>query len=180
MLNLFAGTTPATLVVVLSVDGPHSPDAISEMQREASRLLAAGGIDITWRFRAEASEEFADDVALIKLKGTCRMELTGAPTGEPGALGRTYTSNGAVIPFGDVACDSVRSAVRLAMHRGDLPRAGFLYGRALGRVLAHELYHIAHRTPQHGRGDFTQPSFSGQELLADSGSILLAFRASHH
>jgi hypothetical protein len=179
LLNISAGQPPSTLVVVLAPEGPHTAEAIAGMRMEAARLLAAEGIDLDWREPGAGSTEFAAYVAMIALKGRCRMEPTPVAMAEATSLGRTYTSNGAVIPFGEVECDSVRAAVNSALHKTDLARSGFLYGRALGRVLAHELYHIAHRTAQHGEG-FTQPAFSGRELVGDSGSILVAARSARH
>ena len=64
---------------------------------------------------------------------------------EPVALAFTHLSNGQVIPFTDVECDRVRSSLRSA-HAEPGNMGDVLFGRALGRVLAHELHHIIDQT----------------------------------
>jgi hypothetical protein len=41
------------------------------------------------------------------------------------------------------------------------------YGRAIARVLAHELYHIFVPTTKHAAQGIGKPSFTVQELLSD-------------
>jgi hypothetical protein len=41
-----------------------------------------------------------------------------------------------------------------------------LFGRSLGRVMAHELYHVLLRTRAHGRSGLARPAQTQAELLA--------------
>jgi hypothetical protein len=49
---------------------------------------------------------------------------------------------------------------------GNQIRGNVLLGRAMGRVLAHELYHIVADTSDHGREGVTQASLTPRELTA--------------
>jgi hypothetical protein len=71
-----------------------------------------------------------------------------------------------VQPFSEVACDKVTSAVRSAMFGGDFGNADVLLGRALGRVLAHEVVHILSKSSAHGRTGVARTSLSGSQLIA--------------
>jgi hypothetical protein len=43
----------------------------------------------------------------------------------------------------------------------------FYYGRALARVIAHELYHIVMRTTDHSRNGVSRSCFSTADLVAE-------------
>ena len=80
----------------------------------------------------------------------------------------TRTANGEVQPFGDVDCDRVVNSVRSAMFGGDFAKADMLVGRALGRVVAHELVHMLTKSDVHGREGVQKPALSGKQLIAAS------------
>jgi hypothetical protein len=78
----------------------------------------------------------------------------------------TYSAGGELQPFSDVACDQVTTVLRSAIASSDYSRANFLLGRALGRVLAHELVHMLSVNGAHGREGIARESLSGSQLLA--------------
>jgi hypothetical protein len=78
----------------------------------------------------------------------------------------TYSTDGVVQPFSAVACDKVTSAIRPAMSGGDFAKADVLLGRALGRVLAHEVVHMLSKSGEHGRDGVAKTSLSGSQLIA--------------
>jgi hypothetical protein len=75
-------------------------------------------------------------------------------------------TDGEVLPFGEVDCDRVGSAVRSAMSAGDFARADELVGRAMGRVLAHELVHMMTKSVDHAREGVQRSALSGRQLIA--------------
>jgi hypothetical protein len=77
--------------------------------------------------------------------------------------------NGKVLPFADLACDKLRGVVEAST--SDQSRGNVLLGRAMGRVLAHELYHITADTSEHGREGVAQAALTLNELT--SGSLEL-------
>jgi len=87
---------------------------------------------------------------------------------ETGPLAWTSTVDGAPLPFGQVSCDHVRNRVLKAMWGGDFSRGDLLFGRALGRVLAHEFYHMVAKTRAHATSGVTKPALSGPELISES------------
>src|SRR5260370_22742166 len=79
----------------------------------------------------------------------------------------THTSGSAILPYSEVECDKVRVSLRSAMWGGDYERGDLLMGRALGRVLAHELYHIVGKTAGHGSDGVARRVLSGAQLISD-------------
>jgi hypothetical protein len=82
---------------------------------------------------------------------------------EPVALGSTHLSNGSVIPFTEVECDHIRGSLFSAPG----VRSDVVLGRAMGRVLAHELHHIINRTRAHTEHGISRKSLSARDLVAD-------------
>jgi hypothetical protein len=154
--------TPVT--VVLIPDGRYSPVAIREMGRETAHILKQSGVAFHWRLGAPA-QAMNGLLVVVKLRGRCDMD--GPPAFlMPGPLGWSHETNGALLPFSDLACDNIRGAVQSALLVGNQLRGNVLLGRAMGRVLAHELYHIVANSAGHGRDGVAQAALSPRELTS--------------
>lgn len=144
--------------VVLQFEHRYSDISIGEMKTEAQKQMPATVLN--WRLASKlSSSESFSRLIVVKLRGACETRLPAPPEsgGEP--LAYTYVSGGAPMPFADIECDRVRGALR---EPGDL-----LLGRALGRVLAHELYHIIGQTVEHTPTGCRRKSLSPRDLAAD-------------
>ena len=160
-----AAKSPITpLTAVILPDGRYSPVALREMGREAANILKKSGVALQWRLQvpSQASEGL---LVVVMVHGRCEID-GAAPDFRPGPLGWSHEVNGTVLPFSELACDSIRSAVQFAPGAANQIRGNILLGRAMGRVLAHELYHIVADTSKHGRGGVAQAAFSPRELTA--------------
>jgi len=155
-------STPLTAVVL--PDGRYSQVALREMGREAAHILKRSGISLRWRV-GEPAQAVSGFLVVVKLLGRCDMD--GAPAfPAPGPLGWAHEVNGTILPFSDLACDNLRGAVQLAMLAGNRLRGNILLGRAMGRVLAHELYHIVTDKPAHGKAGVAQAALTPRELTS--------------
>jgi hypothetical protein len=126
------------------------------MRAELQRLLLPAGIEIVWKNSADhkAGENF-EMLAVGLFDGSC----SGA---EPAvdaltSLGDTSISNGHILPFFHVDCARV---IRLLGSHAE-PAA---VGRALARVIAHELYHIVAQTTDHHDTGAAKAVFSARDL----------------
>jgi hypothetical protein len=61
--------------------------------------------------------------------------------------------------------------LRPSIERLSVPMRNIVFGRALGRVVAHELYHILALTTEHAEAGVAKPSFSAQDLMSDRFSF---------
>jgi len=155
-------STPVTAVVM--PDGRYSRVAIREMVLEATNILKKSGVALHWHL-GEPAGEVNGFLVVVKLLGSCDMD--GPPVFPmSGPLGWSHEVDGVVLPFSDLACDAIRGAVQSARLAGNQLRGNVLLGRAMGRVLAHELYHIVANTAEHGDEGVTQTAFSARELTS--------------
>jgi len=158
----------ADVTVVVDLKGPWSSIALREMEREASRIIGTSGISLGWRRRGEALNVVFKDLVVMTFKGSCTFDPAPPLYDESGPYAITHTSNGEVQPFGEVDCDRVVNSVRSAMVGADYNRADLLVGRALGRVVAHELVHMLTRSGTHAKEGVFKPALTARQLIASS------------
>lgn len=161
------GTRPAPLTIVLDFRGSYADESVREMEREVENLLRGAGRPLEWRSWKQATQTTFDEIAVVRFSGDCKAQLR--PNGVPpeGVLGMTHVSDGIVLPFSDIACDKIASSVRPAVQGMDRAHADLIFGRALGRVVAHELVHIISRSTAHGHEGIAQSAFARDELTSD-------------
>ena len=154
------------ITIVLEFDGPHSEQTVAEMKREFEGIVRETLLKVGWRTRQEAQREALANLMIVHFKGKCVLEPVPYLYDERGPMAFTYSTDGVVQPFSEVACERVTKAVRSAMFGGDFAKADLLLGRALGRVLAHEVLHMMTASGAHGREGIARHSLSGNELIA--------------
>lgn len=156
------------VTLILRFADPVPDEIVQSLQSEVSDLLSGTGVIISSRLFSELTpnEQFAN-LVVVDLKGRCRIDARPADRLNPGALAFTHRSDGEILPFVEVLCDQVRNAIRPHMTGDHFRRAELVLGRALGRTIAHELYHILGRTGSHGDKGVARDTLSGEQLLAE-------------
>jgi hypothetical protein len=137
------------------------------MQREVNALMKAAGYRVDWRIAGESPATEATALVVMELRGTCLApdSSTSLDRLEDGSiLASTAVSDGQILPFSWVNCESV---TKLLGHSIAGSRKNFLYGRAIGRLVAHELYHILTKERHHAESGVAKAAFSAQDLLAE-------------
>ncbi len=164
--------TVSSLTILFDFDGRYSQKSLQEMKRELATIMRGSGLQIDWRERRDIapSESFAH-LVVVTFRGTCIMEPIPFLYDERGPLAFTYSSDGNILPFGEVACNKVRSSIGKAMWGGDYGRSDTLFGRALARVLAHELYHMLAHTGEHAKTGVARHALSGFDLISEELSL---------
>jgi hypothetical protein len=153
--------------VLLKFDTPPSEASVFAMKREAQALLSRSVLD--WRTLASVtSQDSFERVVIVHFKGVCETTRLDVPAGErTGPLALTYGSDGRLLPFSDVECGKLRRTLRAADMRLPAHERELVFGRALGRVVAHELHHILTRTPSHSNSGITKAWVTPRQLIAD-------------
>lgn len=158
-------TAPLTLVISTETALPAA--TVAEMHREMDKLMKQASIRVEWIQLSDFSTGTeVHDLVLVKFRGNCRIQPTPVFLDERGPMAFTHTSDGEVLPFSEVLCDRVGVAAKSAMVGGEFGRRDELLGRALARVLAHELYHIKGKCNDHGRSGVARRALTGRELIA--------------
>lgn len=131
--------------------------ATATMRAEVQRLLTPAGIEIVWKNSEDrkAGEDF-EMLAVGVFDGSC--SAAPASTDTVSSLADTSVSNGRILPFFHVDCARV---VRML----GAPAEPAAVGRALARVIAHELYHIVAQTADHHDTGVAKAVFSARDLV---------------
>lgn len=163
-----AAGNKSNLTVVLDFRGPYSPASIEAMKQETQGILKSAGLHLDWKSTDEASAASFADLVVVHFNGACRMPPPPLydELGEIGPLGSTYETDGQVQPFSEIACDRVGAFVRSGLRHENLKKADQLIGRALGRVVAHELVHMLTGEKNHSHEGVFKPGLTVEQLVA--------------
>jgi hypothetical protein len=161
------GTVRTTnLTVILDFKGPYSQQSVDAMKLETQGILKTAGVHLDWRSREEAIDHSFADLVVVRFNGACQLPPPAPLYDELGPLASTYETDGQVQPFSEVSCDRVSAFVRSGLHGGDFKRADLLIGRALGRVVAHELVHMLTGAKDHSHEGVFKPGLTVEQLMA--------------
>jgi hypothetical protein len=161
----------AKLTIYLKTEASQSIRPLHSLKQELSKLMETAGYEVDWRGPEDSHIETRAFLAMVELRGSCE-----APSGNlafesvlssKADLASTYVSDGQILPFSWVNCDNVTKLLgpTLAGQPGAL--GDFLYGRAVARLLAHELYHMLLHTSDHTKNGITKSHMSAGDLLLD-------------
>ncbi len=154
------------VTIVLEFQEPQNQLSIAEMKREFAGIMKDSALTFDFKSRAEAGSLAFSNLVVVRLKGTCVLKPIPYLYDERGPLAFTYSAEGEVLPFAEVKCDQLTRSVQSAMSGSDFARADLLMGRALGRVLAHEVIHMLARSRAHGHDGVGRAALSGAQLIA--------------
>ena len=126
--------------------------------------MGADAIKMEWHDRADfESKPTYSTVVILNFLGNCNPGADSSPSRTvDGWLARMRVFDGVVLPFGDVNCDLVRALMSSSSSSTRMSDKEF--GRALARVLAHELYHFVTQSTEHATQGLEKPSFSRTDL----------------
>jgi hypothetical protein len=164
----FAQTSALSLHLPNAESQPAS--VIDAAKAEVSRVLGRLSMDLNWRTAPEAGGEEAL-LVVVRFAGSCSFSTYNpakAANTAPGLpLASTAVSDGRVLPFVTVECNRVRDRIApQTIGLRDSERSAAL-GKAIGRVLAHEIYHVMTGDRKHAREGVAASCVSARQLLAD-------------
>jgi hypothetical protein len=158
---------PLTLVV--DAEKPLPPEAFAAMRMELDRLFSRTPIRLDLKDRKEIPlGKDVSDLVLFRFKGECRVRHEPVFLDERGPLAFTHVTDGSVLPFSEVLCERVRKAAKSSMFGGDHAKADRLMGRALARVVAHELFHILSGDCGHSHDGVFKKGLTGKQLIEEN------------
>ncbi len=155
------------VTLVLQFDDAYSAQSLDAMKREVASIVGESGIKVDWRLRqdVQVSDSF-EKMVVVRFRGACAMEQIPQYPDERGYYAFTHVSDGEVLPFSEVECDKVSSSIRPAMSQSQWQQRDSVFGRALGRVLAHELFHMLAKSERHAGEGVTRSALSPAQLVA--------------
>jgi hypothetical protein len=164
------GSRPA-VAIFMDFDSKPGDTSVAVMKHEAEALLKASGVALNWQMLDPShGTKPSPGLVVVRFRGRCRVEAWPQP-GEDDApvgthtLGFTHVSNGHVLPFSEIECDQIRKALHYLAPDSTPSERQRAFGLAMGRVVAHELYHILARTTSHAEEGLAKATQSLRDLV---------------
>ena len=155
------------LTLILHVEDPYSDAALQFMNDELGEIFEPLGMWTETRLDTDIQPgDLFERVAVVKLKRGCQLNRE-IPGFQKGPLGMVQRVDGTILPFIDIYCGRVHDMVREDLRVDEKPERSRKFGRALARVIAHELYHVFSQTVQHTKSGLSKAAFTASDLLAD-------------
>jgi hypothetical protein len=166
---IVSGHKHPAIGVYIDFDAVPSQRSVEEMKREAGKIMDSAGYMLDWRaLKQNQGKEAFSNVVVVKFHGKCRLEYPlPVASEEEVTLASTLVDRGHVLPFSDVQCDQVRKALPYAAS----PDRQKAFGLALGRVVAHELYHFLADKTRHAAAGLAAASHDWMELVSGTSSF---------
>jgi len=158
---------PAVITLYTQFETEPPQAVLESLQSEVEGIMAPIGLHLEWRSLSAAhGDEVTSELAVVTVKGRCDVAGLALRGKVEGALGFTHISDGQILPFAELSCERIRNFVQGELVLMAPEQREPAFGRALGRVLAHELYHIFANTTKHGTG-ISKESYTVRDLLAE-------------
>ncbi len=147
--------------VYLKGDFGTSPPLRTAFTAEVNRLMASLGYRVNWPYHAM---NVPGTLVVVTAEGSCTTGGDASAELDNKPLASTQDANGHVLPFVWVKCAELNGLLAPGL-RKDPPAQEARYGRALARVLAHELFHILAQTTHHAESGIAQTAVNEHNLL---------------
>jgi hypothetical protein len=150
------------------------------IQNELDRLLLPAGIDVRWQPPRDKESEL---LVVGSFLGHCSVEDISAAFATRSSTKRTLaevrvSASGRILPFVTVDCPRLIRTLAPVLESLSIPLRNVIFGRALARILAHEIFHVVAQTANHSDSGVAKASLSREELMAerfDFDSVSLAW-----
>jgi mono/diheme cytochrome c family protein len=146
----------------------HSSVLFDSIKQETTAILSPVGLRIQWKALPSTGNDVSSDLAVVTFEGRCTTQDLQSSVRPDGRLGFSHVSDKSVLPFAVIDCDSIGGFLQKKLPVSPIHEREMLFGRALARVLVHELDHIFAQTTNHGEREVDQPTYTVEELLADT------------
>jgi hypothetical protein len=171
--NIWAQSAPV-VTIYTQFEEACSPAVARAIQREVGEVMRPAGIQFDWReLDSDRVGEPVDELVVLKFKGPCKVMNMVPGSDWSGALGWTHVSDGHLLPFADIDCYRTWRFIHPNVAGAPEDEQNELFGRALGRVAAHELFHILANTTRHAASGMAKGCYTSNDLIAER----LQFRA---
>jgi hypothetical protein len=140
---------------------------LEALKEELNTIMASVGWTVEWASTQEAFGKTSAKLAVARFRGRCGPEDSHMISARS-VMGSTVVTDGRILPYVDVFCDAVRAVMAYDLDFMKPDARKVVYGRALARVLAHELYHVLANDARHGSEGVSKSNFSSHDLVASS------------
>jgi hypothetical protein len=172
-----------TVGIFIDFDSKPASASVAAMKQEVDNLFKSAGVSLDWRSLGDNRGDRAfKNLVVVRFHGKCKVEYTPVPENDFGTLGETvrlgYTpvEDGHPLPYSEIECDKILKTLPFMQEGATQSEKQSIFGRALGYVVAHELYHILARTTHHAGSGLAKAKETWRDLV--SGNLHFGARDS--
>ncbi len=173
LLFAISSSAPAVDVTILASFEQTCPLSIQRvMKAEVGDIMRAAHVQLEWHhYKESLGKVYSTALVVVRFFGRCEIpgQWSTMMDSPSQILGVTRSSEGQILPFIEVYCDQTVLVVSEEMQRAGPVGGEIVLGRAMGRVLAHELYHVFAQTAAHAPWGLAQQRLRPSDL-AEAGS----------
>jgi hypothetical protein len=161
--------TGKDVVVYLKPGDGLSAAALAETKAELVSLMRGLDVRIGW-WDPEKAQAAGASLIVADFAGTCSAPSERNAVVDVSALpplADTSVADGRILPFAHVDCGTLSQFVGALLADQPSAKREQMYGRAIGRLLAHEFYHIVAQTRDHASSGVAKERFSTTDLLEE-------------
>jgi hypothetical protein len=165
-------TTPADVTIYYRLQHPFLKATFEVLKGEVSSILSPMERHFDWRQIGRFNDgHFSREIVVVTFIGRCDPSAQLSGHLDIRMLGWTHISDGQILPFSDIDCDRIHQLINPELSAFPIEYQEAALGRAVGRVVAHELYHVFAQTTRHESDGVSKSSFAARELVAESMRI---------
>ena len=152
------------LTVWASFDRLPDRSTVEWMEQEAAEIFADADMAFLWQLGPRDGIDIIGPLVSVQFHGKCVLQPSGVALPQRGPMAWVQPQDGEIRSFIDVDCD--RTAAMIWQNRGTLPLplVTRTFGRALARVVAHELYHYLTQSAAHTASELFRPEMTSMDL----------------
>lgn len=164
-----ATNLPASVALLVHFDRTPAESVTASLEAESSRLFEEAGLHLAW-FEKNAANSLGSPAAVIvvEFNGACRPNPLPPRSLVTGSLAHVPSVEGHIEQWITVDCERLASYLPRALGGED---ANSVYGRALARVLAHELFHCITDEDTHSHSLLFRSGVSAQDLVTPAAAF---------
>ena len=141
------------------------------LRQELERLFHPAGIAVTWQPANNAGVDREFELLVVgSFEGNCsvaELQRRAVVRQSSSVLGDSKVSpGGQVLPFFEIDCENLIATLGPALQPLNIPLRNAMLGRAIARVIAHEIYHFVAQATVHDASGVSKASFSPADLTA--------------
>jgi hypothetical protein len=168
-------TAPASVTLYLKAEAADAEAALDSMRKELARLMKHGNFELLWMDPNQARANAHGPLVVVELQGACNPSqgVTSLTRMSPEMiqdqpLASSQVVSGRILPFVWLHCETLNHFLGSSLAGASAAYRETLYGRAMARLIAHELYHFLVQTRHHTRSGVTQSQVTPGQVLAFS------------
>jgi hypothetical protein len=170
VFGLCASAQESSLIVYLHKSAQTPGSVLRAMEIETERLLRPLDTPLQWR-DANSPQDDSGRLTVVKFSGSCSFAdyNPGRPSQSKHSdpFASTHITDGRILPFVTIDCHKIRERIGPFVIGHKSADRDAALGRAMGRVLAHEMYHVLSGERKHAESGVAATCVSARDLLAE-------------